>query len=211
MDGRWFMIPEVAEWSELRLFELGEEGATELAPLDVEFCPHVLDPTLTQGDDGAIYLFGNLLAEPDILRLWISDNLFGHFREHPASPIRMSPLGSRMGGAIFKKGGQSHRLGQDCEHSYGKGIVLFGIEALTRTLYRERYEGRLSFDHVSGPHTLNFDDDLLIFDFYRERLSPFAGLRRLRASTAKRRARRLSEASGQAPSPNSPIFAQTRR
>jgi len=43
---------------------------------------------------------------------------------------------------------------------------------------------------VKGPHTLNRAGGKLVFDFYREKITPFAGIHRLRAATSKRRARR---------------------
>jgi len=40
---------------------------------------------------------------------------------------------------------------------------------------------RIRFDGLKGPHTLNFRGGLAVFDWYRERFSAFAGVRRLAA------------------------------
>ena len=71
------------------------------------------------------------------------------------------------------------RLGQDFPSGYGDGVIAFRIDEIGPDRYRETEMGAASFDRVKGPHTLSIQDDMLLFDWYRERLSPFAGIRRL--------------------------------
>lgn len=188
-DGQCFMVPETAEWMRPSAFRLTDGGAELVGELDVEGRPMLIDPTLFQHGD-ATYLFANELVEGGgVLRLWVADGLFCRFAEHPASPIRISPSGSRMAGAVVAERSRLLRLGQDCSRDYGNGIILFEIEHLTRTEYSESEVGRLYFDHVKGPHSLNLQNGKVIFDFYREQLSSFAGLRRVQSYRSKRNAR----------------------
>lgn len=187
-EGQCFVVPETAEWTAPTAFRLRENGAAPTGILAIEGHPRIIDPTLFRIAD-ALYLFGNRMPEgAGVLRLWVADGLFEPFTEHPASPIRISPLGSRMGGAIWKEGERLIRIGQDGSRSYGDGLIVFEIERLTRADYLERRVGSLYFADAKGPHTLNQQQGMLLFDFYREKFTPFAGLRRIRAARSKRRA-----------------------
>jgi hypothetical protein len=122
-----------------------------------------------------------------VLRLWHSESLFGTFAEHAASPIRISPAGARMAGSIHvAANGARFRFGQDLRRNYGDGIVIFRVDAISPTEYRETEVGGVRLTGLRGPHTLNFHDGDLVLDYYTERFSPLAGIRRLRA-----RARRI--------------------
>jgi hypothetical protein len=187
----WFMLPETAEWTLPTAYRLTAAGCEPVGKLQVEGSAPLIDPTLFPYGD-AIYLFANKLAEgAGVLRLWMADELFGQFLEHPASPIRISPSGARMGGALIERGGRILRPGQDGSRSYGDAVILFEIERLTRSEYSERECGRIDFADRGGPHTLNLDEGRVVFDFYDRRVTPLAGVRRLRSLLSKRRARRL--------------------
>ena len=85
-----------------------------------------------------------------------------------------------MGGAILHRHGQLFRFGQDLRGRYGDGLIAFRIEEISRTAYRETQCGEIRFASHRGPHTLNFRGHTALFDYYDERLSPLAGVRRLR-------------------------------
>jgi hypothetical protein len=188
----FFLIPEVSEWSEQRVYRLRDGGVEEAAPLKVEGSPRLIDPTLYSAPDKTIYLFANVndgSAGSGVLRLWVAPDLFGTFREHPCSPICMSPAGARMAGAILNSEGKLYRFGQGGGSGYGDGAVMFAITELSTSGYREEEIGRIRFANVRGPHTLNFKGKTLYFDFYRDRFTPLAGVRRMRSRLVKRRAR----------------------
>jgi hypothetical protein len=185
-DSEHYVLPEMSEWSVPKLFRLGESRLEEIGPLDVPNSPRLLDPTL-HSEGGKIYLFANCAAEgSSVLRLWVSDTLPGPFREHPASPICVSPAGARMAGAVRSARGMQLRVGQDNRRDYGDGLVLFRIERLTPGDYQETRLGELRFGHFRGPHTLNFKDGRMVFDFYADRVSPLAGARRVRSLLSRR-------------------------
>lgn len=184
----WFMMPEVSEWRGPQLYRVTNEGCELVADLDIEGAPRLVDATVHAAQDG-IYLFANdVLDGSEVLRLWTADSLFSRFTEHPDSPLRISPSGGRMAGAPVELGGQLYRLGQDCSRGYGRQIILFEISGLSRSSYDERSAGELTLGGVCGPHTLNVRGGTAYFDFYRDRFSVLAGVRRTRAALSKRRA-----------------------
>lgn len=180
-QGSTFVVPEVALWSPPIVYEPGASGWRRVAMLDLPGDPRLLDPTFVR-HEGRLYLFASLLHEgAGVLRLWHAPSLFERFEEHPASPVRVSPDGARMAGDILRQGGALLRLGQQWQEQYGEGVIVFRIDRLSPAAYAETALARIRFAGVKGPHTLNFRDGVAIFDWYRERFSPLAGLRRLAA------------------------------
>lgn len=184
--GEYFMVPEIAGWSRPRAYSLIDGKMIERVLLDIEGEPRVLDPTLHRSGE-RLYLFGNIAERgSNLLYLWHAASLFGRFEAHPLNPIRISPRGARMAGAILEIGGEVIRLGQSFVGAYGDGIFAFRIDALSATDYRETPVGEIRLDGVRGPHTLAIQKtadgaDRLLFDWYVDRLSPLAGLRRIRS------------------------------
>jgi hypothetical protein len=179
-DGVTFLLPEIASWSPQRIYQLDGGSAADLGDLEVAGRPRLLDPTLfTQ--DGRFYLFGNVREEGSgVLRLWSADHVRGPYVEHPDSPIRISPQGSRMGGSLFVHEGRLYRPGQDLSGAFGDGLCFFEVEAISPEAYAERLSGHLRFRSCRGPHTMNVFEGRVVFDHYRDSFSPFAGFRRLR-------------------------------
>jgi hypothetical protein len=179
VDGRQLIVPEMAAWSSPRIFELGEDGMKEVASLKVEGNPRIIDPTFLLRD-GRIFMFGSDRAiGSNVLCLWSAAGLDDRFTLHPRSPIRISPIGSRMAGGLIETGGRLIRLGQDFRSGYGDGILAFEIEALSESDYRERPIGSLRFTDRRGPHTLNLGEGEIVFDWYVDRFSLLAGFRRI--------------------------------
>jgi hypothetical protein len=177
--GEELILPEIAQWSPTRLYRLDGERLREVAPLRVVGDPHIADPTLVE-HEGRFYLFGSPVSQgTNILNLWTAAGLADRFELHPASPLRISPQGARMAGALLRLEGRLIRFGQSFERFYGDGILAFEVEALTPDTYRERMIGRIRFRDRIGPHTLNAQDGELVFDWYRHEFDPLVGLRRL--------------------------------
>ena len=184
-DGADFVIPEVSEWSEARIYRLAGGEMRDEGYIDLPGC-RILDPT-PHVEAGQVYLFGNDAAEGgNILRLWSAPTPFGPYAEHPASPVLISPEGGRMAGAIVRAGSTCYRLGQDGGGDYGTGLIVFRIDRLDPQDYRETRIGALSFLSAAGPHTLNFRDGRAVFDWYRHRFSLAAGFRRVQGRLARR-------------------------
>jgi len=181
LDGREIVLAETAGWAPLRGHVVDEGKLRPLPPLDIEDNPRIIDPTMLS-HEGRLYLFGNRAdVGSNALFLWSAERLDAPFRLHPLSPIRVTPRGARMAGGLIRSGEQLIRFGQDFTTGYGVGIFAFAIDALSATDYRERMIGEVKFSDRRGPHTLNFRDGQVAFDWYRDRFAPLAGLRRLRA------------------------------
>jgi hypothetical protein len=151
----------------------------EIAALDIEDNPAIADPTLVE-HEGRLYLFGSpASAGSNTLFLWSAESLRGRFRLHPLAPVRISPRGARMAGGLLRLDRRLIRFGQDFQHGYGDGIFAFEIEQLSAESFSERMIGEIRFADRSGPHTLNVRGGEIVFDWYRDRISPLAGVRRL--------------------------------
>ena len=178
------IIPEIASWSSPRIYSTAGE---QTGSLRIAGETRISDPTLFERDE-RIYLFGNERAlGSNVLNLWSAPSLHDTFELHPASPIRISPEGSRMGGNLIERSGRLFRLGQDFSGGYGDGLIIFEINALNQKAYAETKVGEIRFADRKGPHTLNVRGDEVVFDWYRDRLSPLAGIRRLRSALQRRR------------------------
>jgi len=185
-DDGAFLLPETCEWSQPRLYRFGPDGAQDAGVLKLDRPARLVDPTLL-AHGGRIYLFANDFAEGDfVLRLWGAASLHERFDEHPASPILISPRGGRMGGLPIARAGSLYRVGQDGSGRYGDGIMLFRIEELSATDYRESFVDQLRFGECRGPHTLNASRSGVLFDFYRDGVDLLAGARRIKGRLARR-------------------------
>lgn len=189
-NDRWFVIPEVSDWSPPLAYPIAGEALGEPFELQLPGRPRLLDPTVSVYD-GTIYLFGNVAGEGGgVLRLWFADRIDGEFTEHPSSPIRISPNGGRMGGGIAEIDGGLVRVGQDSRGAYGDGLSFFRIRQLDREAYAEEPTGEFRLEGYRGPHTLNLAGGRALFDYYEDRVSPLAGWRRFKE---RRAAGRIAE------------------
>ena len=189
IDGRQLVVPEIAEMSPPTVYAIEGGAMRPQHRLRLDADDGLLDPTLYAAD-GRVWLFGNLLREgPGALFLWSAETIEGDFERHPMSPIRVSPLGARMAGNLLRVGGRLFRLGQDLSVRYGDGILVFEVERLTREEYRERRVGEIRFSDRHGPHTLNVAGGEMVFDWFRESVSPLAGWRRVLPMLLARRRR----------------------
>jgi hypothetical protein len=187
--GKQFVIPEAASWSGLKMYLLTADGMTPARDLLVQGGVHVVDPTLLE-HNGRYFLFGNDRAHgSNTLHLWSAEELESEFKLHPLSPIRISPKGARMAGALVQMGPRLLRLGQSFVSGYGDGIFAFEIKALSHELYHEQLVGEIRFKDRKGPHTLNFAQEEIVFDWYCNRVAPLAAVRRLSARLRTRKAR----------------------
>tara|TARA_B100000212_G_scaffold338763_1_gene315884 strand:+ start:489 stop:1838 length:1350 start_codon:yes stop_codon:yes gene_type:complete len=127
------------------------------------------------------YLFGNHRDEPCTLRLWYSkDPKFVDVLEHPLSPVYISPYGGRMGGRIFSYEGNLFRFGQDFTDSYGNGLILYKIKSLSSTYFEEEFISEIKVkSHFKGPHNIDFNNEIIVWDQYINGFDLFAGLRRV--------------------------------
>ena len=179
VGGREVLVPETARWSPPRVYAVQHGGVRLIDTLRIHGDARVTDPSLLERD-ARVYLFGNTpQIGSNVLQLWLSYSLEHEFALHPASPIRIGPEGSRMGGSLIEAEGRLFRLGQDSSRGYGDGLIIFEITQLTPDDYAECRIGTVRFQDRKGPHTLNVHNRKIVFDWYRDRFTLMAGIRRL--------------------------------
>jgi len=183
-----YCVPEIADWSSPLAYRIvnGADSEIRLCEPKALSLPENLrltDPTFFWRND-RLWLFGNSKAEgSNVLRFWSATGLFDEFVEHPESPVRISPEGARMAGAVLSYEDRLYRVGQRFDRDYGNGVSLFEIKVLTEEHYEEAKLGSLMFEGCKGPHSFNLapDGSKIAFDWYLERITPMAGFRRLRS------------------------------
>lgn len=184
-----FVLPEMAQVGPQVMAQLQNDrviAATTLKGLEAE---RLVDPTVV-ARDGRWWLFaGRPGSAAELLFLWSADDVQGPYVAHPANPIVMDPGCARMAGGFLEADGQLCRIGQDNSGSYGNGVVVSRVTMLDRSGYVEQKVMRIDVQGASGPHTLAMDGQQLCFDYYVDRRSIGAGMRRLAAVVGRVSAR----------------------
>ena len=173
-----YIFPEVAEDLSASYYHLN--SGNEMKPLQIKGMEyiHITDPTLFKKDN-FYYIFCNHLDAPnERLHLYLSNSFFGPYQEHPNSPIVLDPESARMAGKIISNGSDLYRFGQNNCSMYGKEILVHKIAALSPSEYKEQKINTLKYKDHYGPHTINFETNRTVTDFYLESFSIIAGLKR---------------------------------
>ena len=179
-QGTRYVLPEMASVGPPRLFEL--EGASIVGSQDVRGLEafRIIDPTVLF-HAGRWWLFGGLpTTATDLLWLWSATDVAGPYEPHPDNPIVMDVARARSAGPIIAADGRLFRPGQDNRGSYGNGVTFSEIIELSTERYREVPRAQVRVAGRKGPHTLFLDGDSTVVDSYVERLSPLAGMTRLK-------------------------------
>jgi len=193
--GEIFLLPEASATGRIQLFRA--------APFPDRFEPDAVlvegfagvDPTVVR-HAGHWYLFATDRVDQDETRLhlFVAEALRGPWRRHPMSPVADDLRAARPAGPLFTYEGSLFRPAQDCSRTYGGGVVINRIEALSPELFREVPVARLDPDPTGpcpdGLHTLTVTDGAILIDGKRERRSLRAFLRNAWALRDERRAAR---------------------
>lgn len=169
-DGEVYMIPETGWIGEIRLYKAENHDLTNFKLDTVLFKRNkksnniIFDyaDTIVLKYSGLYYLFTSTLDTHGYkLNLYVSDNLRGPYRSHPASPVCHNLKYGRNAGSIIKKDGQLYRPAQDCTTVYGGQVNLQRITKISETEYEEVSvkDGVLPTDdtfYSQGGHQLNF-------------------------------------------------------
>ncbi len=166
--GRTFLLPEMAAFRELILFELvSETEARAVAVIDRG--TRIADPTLF-AHDGFYWIAYTDLAfgTDDNLCLLYSKRLEGPWVPHLLNPVKIDVRCSRPGGTPFLLGAKLYRPAQDCSTTYGAAVALNLVRVCTPSYYEEepvavlRPDRHGPFPH--GLHTLSLDGSRILFD-----------------------------------------------
>ena len=180
-NGRNYLFPESSKHSSPMLYELDDKGEIVNEKLFLRgFSGYRLIDAILFHLDHVWYLFASISPEKSgELRLWKSTTLFGEFQEHENSPIAKDVRTGRMAGPIYFENGNLYRFAQNSEENYGGSVVILQISQISESNYKEREIGSIRVDKAIGPHSIIFDEDEIYFDYYHEKLSLGAGVRRL--------------------------------
>ena len=182
-DGQSYLLPEVASWSPPFLQEISPDGSFlarhPLAGLEHE---RLVDPTWIRINSTDYIFAGKPGSEADQLYLWFSKHgIKGPYRAHPKSPVVIDSVRARMGGGFISQNGKLVRVGQDGTGPYGNGVTLCEVLIISEVEYMERPMGQIRVEGATGPHTYVARGNRVLYDWYRDRFSALAGMRRLRA------------------------------
>ncbi len=166
--GRTFLLPEMAAFRELILFELLSETKAR-AVCVINTGTRIADPTLFKHDGFYWLAYTDLaIGTDDNLCLFYSSQLEGPWVPHPLNPVKIDIRSSRPGGTPFLCGGNLYRPAQDCSSTYGAALALNLVRVCTPRYYKEETVAVLRPD-PSGPfphglHTLSVDGPRIFFD-----------------------------------------------
>jgi len=134
------------------------------------------------------FIFWRGTTAHTILNLLISDSPFDVFNPHPMNPIVVSPRFARMGGKILNFQGKTIRFGQNNSGEYGESLAVLNITKLSEESYNEEMLGTIAIDNFSGPHSIDFNTNMsqILIDYYRNKFSLLAGMRRIRSRLHKK-------------------------
>ena len=93
-----------------------------------------------------------------------------------------------MGGALVKNLNGLFRFGQNNSGAYVESLTVLKIIKLSPTEYLEKNVGSLCIDDFKGPHSLsiNAQSKKILFDYYEDKFSLFAGIRRIKSLLSKK-------------------------
>lgn len=166
-----YMIPETGSQHRIELYECQtfpmkwkktKNLITNIYAPDVIFFEY----------DNNVYLITN---DNEYLKLFYSDDLFNNFKEHPYNKIKKK-TNSRNAGHIFKFNNILYRPAQICTPSYGYAIAIYKIIKLNIYEYEEELVKIYNpnwFPELTGFHTFNVYDNLLIIDGRLRIKSPY--------------------------------------
>ena len=173
-----FILPEVASWSPPFLYSLNDNKKKYLKGFEDN---NLIDPTHFFHKD-IHYIFAGK-KEDSLYNLYLFysvDSIYGPYKNHPLNPIVTNPLNARMGGKIIKFNNKIYRIGQNATVNYGDGVYLNNINVINKENYSENIITKINIKGYSGPHTLNFSNNGVVFDYYKNEFNFLAWYNRIR-------------------------------
>jgi len=165
-ENKIYMIPETNEANSIRLYEANEDLTkfkfikTIISEDKPEGTVSFVDTSIIN-NEGKYYLFTSVNRDDtNIQRLFVSDEIFGEYKECKCSPICISNKYGRNGGSVFKLNNKIYRISQDCEIRYGDNVNIHEVIKLSDDNYKEN----LAYTNVlpktnfykEGGHHINF-------------------------------------------------------
>jgi len=189
-EDEFYMIPETGANRSIELYRAVEfPWKWELSSVLMKGA--VFSDATVLFRDGLWWLFVTAdwfgTSTQDELSIFFSETLQGDWKPHPANPVKWDSRFSRPAGRIIQQGGRLFRPAQNCDRTYGAGIVWFEITELTSTRFSERkmadWDGQAELS-MDGLHSFDQLGQLQVIDF---KCSVGRGAMRRNISTIKPR------------------------
>ena len=144
-DGNVYMIPETSEVGDIRLYKADNDKLLHFSFFKTLIHKEINGVEIRYADssvyikNGVYYLMSSTEEQGvNTLYLYLSNNLYGPYKEHPCSPVCSDSRYGRNGGCMIEYDGRLYRLSQDCEIRYGDNLHLFEVLELNSSTYKER-------------------------------------------------------------------------
>ena len=128
----------------------------------------IVDATLHHHDNKWFLYLVNQKNSHTHLEIYYSDELRGKYSAHDLNPVMIDCSKARPAGKIFTYKGKTIRPSQNCTEHYGQSITLEEIDLLTENIFRTKEFGNImpieNSDYNKGIHTINSDDNIVVFD-----------------------------------------------
>lgn len=182
-DNQFYMIPESSRAGAIRLYR-AEHFPDSWSFVSALIMGKFVDNSVFRIKDTWWMFTCGRPHLHDELRLFFSENLIGPWTEHPASPIiKQDPTIAQPGGRVLiMKDGTGIRFAHDDQTTYGKRVMAFFINNISRSSYSEKpYEknpilwgqgkgwNRHGMHHVDA-HEISPGQWLAAVDGYRKHL-----------------------------------------
>ncbi|MBI9061707.1 MAG: hypothetical protein JEZ14_06935 [Marinilabiliaceae bacterium] len=171
-EGQWYLIPESAQGRNIRLYQANQFPFKWQYVKDLMADVQAYDTTSFYYNDKwwmfSVIKKGDGASSFDQLYLFYArDIIEDEWLPHPLNPIVTDSRVARPAGKVFIQDGKLYRPSQDCFERYGHKLVINEITHLSEAQYEERVSEEITLNSrsdVSGIHTYNFNEDLLVVD-----------------------------------------------
>lgn len=158
-----YMIPETGAQKQIMLYKCNDFPKKWEYVKNIKKDIYAPDVSIFIKDE-IIYIF-TCNKEENSLKIFYSTDLFDNFKEHSIN--NTSTKHARNAGNIFKLNGEIYRPSQICKPTYGYAIGINKIDDFSETKYSETLIKVINpdwFPELTGTHTLNICDNILITD-----------------------------------------------
>jgi len=189
VDDAEYLFPEIVHFASPHFLKLKHGMVSSYERIVGLESYRLADATYFQAGNLHLIFASKLSDASDNLYLFYSESRLGPYREHPMNPIVVDPTCARMAGSILQEDGKLFRIGQNNSFGYGNRVWICEIRELTSSKYIEEKIREVGFqDQVCGPHTINFDKESMVMDFYVDQFSLLSGYRRFVSLARRKRA-----------------------
>lgn len=182
-QGQRFIVPEAADAHEIPLYRMGDSFVDWRREEPLMRHVRAVDSSLLV-HDGRIWLFTNILREPDLAAHYYELHLFfssdfptSRWTPHPSNPVVCDARYARMGGGFFRHNGALFRIAQGSRcGEYGTTVELRRITRLDTCGYEEQAAGSLAAawqPRLRGMHHMAILGDVMVVDAWRD--APIVG------------------------------------